>query len=369
MATFDPYMRADVTRSVPSDVTRGAALFRSLPTEDNSHTKDDAWVDDAVEDVVPALPYPSEFCSPNTFASSGTNCAPEKLQDLIIAALAKTKEVDILSQSRWDFTSVFYPDQVRTIFKTSIFKNNAGAKNDCLVEMQLQEGDRCAFQNLCTYVRSNTKLAHAFADEWGYDTESDEEDIEEEYSYSHRTFAPLPLPTSLSPEDTETDDDLSPTGSDNVVLDVLVANIHSAFADVRRNSWQELANNKRLAEEMVTRANGLELATSALDQCDAAKNDSVSCDTQRCVMKTVLNSAECDGFEKVHSFVGLDHLKKHIVQLSKKNNSLETRSIAVSLMQSLLKKSKDQDDLISALKESKRDTNQLRLLKYAGTWK
>merc|ERR1712032_1794291 len=90
------------------------------------------------------------------------------------------------------------PQQVKTVFQVSIFNTGAkaGQKNSCLLEMQLQEGDRVAFQGLCSHVKSQANLAYAFADEWGFDeVEGSNSDWDQEYQ--HRSFAPPPLPPSL----------------------------------------------------------------------------------------------------------------------------------------------------------------------------
>lgn len=373
MATFNAFPEtyrssAAVHRNSPSGpVFRGSAVghedFTSVDTAPALIHKDAAFIDTA-EEHPPALPYPAEFCSTNTYASGDCSLSPQELRKQIIRIVEKIS-VDVTASSGWDFTGVFYPEESRTVFKVSVFDDvSADKKNSCLIEMQLQEGERVAFQGLCSYVQSQTGLVPAFEEEWGFgDTgsEEEEEDDEWESGYKHRSFAPLPLPLSLCSdldEDiTETDEDLSPlsdepTRGGNCLLDVLLSNTCSPFADVRRAGWQELAkatNETAIAEALlkarVDGEDGIELAAAALRQnvtCD------VTADTQRCIMKTLLNVAQTgtvDGCSKIC------RLKAHIVKLANKTNPIETRSVAVQLMQCLLKNSGSGDaDYVRAIR-------------------
>lgn len=317
--------------------------------------KDAAFVD-TTEERPPSLPYSWEVCSSNTFTCTDFTVAPQALREKLMHIIRKTP-ADISCNSDWEFNGVFYPQELKTVFKVSIF-DNGGQKNSCLIEMQLQEGDRVAFQGLCSYVQSQADLVYAFADEWGFD-ETEELDNEWEGGYQHRSLGPLPLPSSLLSKLNIETEEFSPFSDDatrggNSLVDMLLENTCSPFADVRRTGWQELAkatNEGAAAEALLkARVNGEEcisLATSVLQQsgtCD------VTADTQRCVLKTLLNVARTGTAEACRKICSL---KTQIITLASddKDNAIEMRVIAVQLMQCLVGNSASVDkDFVSAIR-------------------
>jgi len=220
--------------------------------------------------------------------------------------------------------------------------------------MQLHEGDRFAFQGLVSYVKSKAKLKYAFADEWGFEDDSEDEEMEMddawEGGYKHASFAPLPLPPSLLAKlDTTKVDDTQ--GS---LVDVLLENTCSPFADVRRCGWQDLANSsnerefaKTLIDARVYGQECVSFATAVLKE--DAKSD-LTADTQRCVLKTLLNIAKThniDACQKIYS------LKSEILKIANdsKTHSTEARVTAMELMQCLVVHNKSTDkEFESALK-------------------
>merc|ERR1712000_479916 len=139
---------------------------------------------------------------------------------------------------------------------------------------------------------------------FGDTTESDSVDNEFEGGYKHRSFAPLPLPSSLSVDDHQ--------DGNNCLVDVLLMNTCSPFADVRRMGWQELARATKdsvVCEALLNASadgeSSIELAAKVLDQ---DTRDNVISDTQRCVLKTLLNVVETTAKGPVK----IQHLKSKI---------------------------------------------------------
>merc|ERR1711934_1236502 len=241
---------------------------------------------------------------------------------------------DISCHSEWQFTGTCYPQQVKTVFQVSIFNTGAkaGQKNSCLLEMQLQEGDRVAFQGLCSYVKSQANLAYAFADEWGFD-EVEGSNSNWDQGYQHRSFAPPPLPPSLVAKMKQIG---TPALFDQV--DILMENASSTFIDVRHTAWQELASateDENTAEALLQRSvndeDCISLGARVLREDSTCE---LTADTQRCVLKTLLNIAltrDTGARRKISA------LKTEISKLAEEstNNSVETRSTAVQLIQSL----------------------------------
>lgn len=237
--------------------------------------------------------------------------------------------------SEWEFNAVFYPEEQRTAFKVSFFENASDPKSSCIVEMQLQEGDRVAFQGLVSHVQSQAKLKYAFAEQWGFDDEEEEEEFEDQSdSYSHTSFAPLPLPSSLLAKLKPTFDD-----SKNPLAGILLENSCSPFADVRRTAWQEMANSTNesaFAKSLLgARADGKDCITLAGAELKTPATCSLTIDTQRCVLKTLLNIAKLKNSE---ACCKICVLKPQILQLASEGtrNPTETRAIGVQLMQSLV---------------------------------
>lgn len=148
------------------------------------------------EERPPVLPYSWQVCSPDTFTCSDPSISPRAIQEQVKNIIRKSP-ADVSACSAWEFNAVFYPEEQRTAFKVSIFENASDPKNSCLVEMQLIEGDRVAFQGLVSHVRAQAKLKYAFAEEWGFEEEEQEFDDKCDVSYKHTSFTPLPLPSSL----------------------------------------------------------------------------------------------------------------------------------------------------------------------------
>lgn len=314
--------------------------------------KDDTLIT-TTEERPPPLPYSSwEVCSSSTFTCADPTISPQVLKETLKNLIRKSP-ADVSCCTEWQFDAVFYPQETKTAFKVSIFEN-AAQKNSCLVEMQLQEGDRFAFQGLVSYVKAKAKLKYAFADEWGFEDDSEDEEMEMddtwEGGYKHASFAPLPLPPSiLAKLDTTKVDDTQ--GS---LVDVLLENTCSPFADVRRCGWQDLANSsnerefaKTLIDARVYGQECISFATAVLKE--DAKSD-MTADTQRCVLKTLLNIAKTDNIDacrKIHS------LKSEILKIANdsKTHSTEARVTAMELMQCLVVHNKSMDkEFESALK-------------------
>lgn len=324
-------------------IGRDARLHEAVPT---TFIDTEAAFVDTDGEQPPMLPYPSEFCSANTFDSGDCGLNSQDLRKKITDILVQDISVDITASSNWAFTGTFYPEESRTVFNVSIFANS-GKKNACLIEMQLEEGERVAFQGLCSYVQSQIGLAYAFADQWDFDGDESEEDSDKEWEngYQHRSFAPLPLPPSLlsspsSPScDTDDEDALNAYGNDSTrgndgLVDVLLMNACSPFADVRRTGWQQLAkatNDSVVAAALLkARVDGevaSELAATILKQ--DATTDSVISDTQRCVLKTLLNVAE----KTANGCVCICKLKTQIIEFAGKTKPLEIRRTAIKLME------------------------------------
>jgi len=232
---------------------------------------------------------------------------------------------------------------------------------------------------------------HAFADEWGFGDESESEseseeeeaDTEWEGGYKHRSFSPLPLPRSLCSDlgedsadtDDDDDDDFNPFGGEstrdsNSLVDALLADTCSPFDDVRRTGWQNLAratNEAAIAGALLkARVDGeggiVQLAAAVLEQ-DATNNDVIA-DTQRCIMKTLLNVARMGGADGCCS---LRRLKTHIIRFSGHRHPLETRSVAVQLMQCLLNgsDSADKNEYMRAIKGCARSDSKCRVSRQA----
>jgi len=292
------------------------------------------------EALPPPLRYSWEFCSANTFVCNDCAVSAQSLREKVIDIVRKSP-ADISCHSEWQFTGTCYPQQVKTVFEVSIFNNgtNARRKNSCLIEMQLQEGDRVAFQGLCSYVQSQANLAYAFADEWGFD-EVEGLDSNWDQGYRHRSFAPPPLPRSLLAKMEQIDMTALPfmDTSKNCLVDILIENASSTFIDVRHTAWQELAS----ATEDENTAEALLQTSINDDDCISLgarvlREDStceLTADTQRCVLKTLLNIAltrDTGARRKISA------LKTEISKLAEEsnNNSVKTRSTAVQLIQSL----------------------------------
>lgn len=288
----------------------------------------------------PPLPYSWEFCSANTFVCNDFTVSAQSLREQVMDIVRKSP-ADISCHSEWQFTGTCYPQQVKTVFQVSIFNTGteAGRKNSCLLEMQLQEGDRVAFQGLCSYVQSQANLAYAFADEWGFD---EVQGLESNWDkgYQHRSFAPPPLPSSLLAKMEQMDMAALPfmDTSKNCLVDILMENASSAFVDVRRTGWQELAKateDENTAEALLqTSVNDEECISFGAKVLREDSTCELTADTQRCVLKTLLNIAltrDTDARRKISA------LKEEISKFAEDTHkhSVETRSTAMQLIRTL----------------------------------
>lgn len=348
-------------------VFRGSAVvdrhdfgFGPAPTD---LIEKDAFIDTHSEERPPVMPYSWEVCSANTFTCTDAKVSSRALQEKVKEIIRKSP-ADVSDLSDWEFSGVFYPQELRTVFKVSIFENSAGHKDSCLVEMQLQEGDRVAFQGLCSYVKSQAQLVHAFAEEWGFDDE-DEDELDDEWDtgYTHRSFAPLPLPSSLLSKLETVDfanEEFGPfDDSKNCLVDAFLENTCSSFLDVRRTGWQDLAKETTETEVvealLEARVNGQECISLAADVLQQDAKCDLTADTQRCVLKTLLNIAETGDFEACRK---ISSLKSQIIEIAgdTKHHQTETRAIAVRLMQCLVQHNKSVDmDFVSAIRVRSKD--------------
>jgi len=174
-----------------------ARVIDPVPYDDEFlHKIDDSLI--VAEERPPALQYSWQVCSSNTFTCSDSSVSAQAIQEQVKDIIRKSP-ADVSCSSEWEFDVVFYPQQKRTAFTVSIFENGSDPKSSCLLEMQLQEGDRVAFQGLVSHVRSQAKLKYAFAEQWGFEKEEEEEFEFEASDYKHTSFASLllPLPSSL----------------------------------------------------------------------------------------------------------------------------------------------------------------------------
>jgi len=292
------------------------------------------------EPLPPPLPYSWELCSANTFVCNDCTVSAQSLREKVMGIVRKSP-ADISCNSEWQFIGTCYPQQVKTVFQVSIFNDETKArpKNSCLLEMQLHEGDRVAFQGLCSYVQSQANLVYAFADEWGFvDEEVEELDSKYEKGYQHRSFAPPPLPPSLLAKMKQVEMAALPfmDTSKNCLVDILIENASSPFIDVRHTGWQELAK----ATEDANTAEALLEASVHDEECislgaKVLRDDStceLTADTQRCVLRTFLNIAQTRDVDARRKIGGL---KTEISKLADCRDSAETRSTAVQLIQCL----------------------------------
>jgi len=251
---------------------------------------------------------------------------------------------DVSSCNEWQFDAVFYPEESKTQFRVSIFEN-AGQKNSCLVEMQLHEGDRFAFQGLVSYVKSKAKLAYAFADEWGFEDDDQEEmEMDDPWAggYKHTSFAPLPLPSAIVAKlDTTKVDDTQAS-----LVDVLLENSCSPFADVRRGGWQDLANASNEQEFAKTLLDARVYGQECVSYASSVLKENATCDmtadTQRCVLKTLLNLAKTSNVDACRKIFSM---KPEILKIANDNkiHSTEARVTAMELMQCLVVQNKSMD--------------------------
>jgi len=288
----------------------------------------------------PPLPYSWEMCSSNTFVSRDCAVSARSLREEVMSIVRKSP-ADISRNSEWEFTGTFYPQQVKTVFLVSIFNDETKSqKNSCVLEMQLHEGDRVAFQGLCSYVQSQAKLAYAFADQWGFVDEVEESDSNCDKGYQHRSFAPPPLPPSLLTKMEEVDMSALPfmDTSENCLVDILIENASSSFIDVRHTGWQELAQitgdentAEALLQASVNDEECISLGARVLREDSTCE---LTVDTQRCVLRTLLNIArtrDVDACQKISALK--TEISKHAEDC--KRNSAEARSTAAQLIQCL----------------------------------
>lgn len=357
---------------VGASVYRGSAPVYDEPKFGPSSAlihKEDAFID-TTEEKPPALSYTWEVCAPNTFTCTDSTISPRELREKL-KELIRMSPADISSgNSEWEFKAVFYPQEMKTELKVCIYDNDTSPKNSCLVEMQLTQGDRAAFQGLVSYVQAKAKLVYAFAKEWGFENKPVDQ-TQFAGGYQHRSFAPLPISPSLLAKLDTIDiatDDFPFADSKFSYADVLFENACSRYVDVRRNGWQQLAketNENSFSEALLeSRANGqdcISMATEVL-QRETASCD-LAVDMQRCVLKTLLNIARTGDVEACRKICSLT--KPHIIKIAEdKSNPTETRATAVQLMQCLVQHNKSADqDFVSALRVRSHD--KCRVSKYA----
>jgi len=336
-------------RSSASTINAFAAKMRSSNGTYRNHDFDDLFQIQIHKDILiptteaspPPLPYSWELCSANTFVCNERAVSAQSLREKVMD-IVRNSPADISSHSEWQFTGTCYPQQMKTVFQVSIFNDETKARreNSCLLEMQLQEGDRVAFQGLCSYVQSQANLAYAFADEWGFD-EVEGLDSNWDQGYRHRSFAPPPLPRSLLAKMEQIDMAALPfmNTSKNCLVDILIENASSTFIDVRHTAWQELASateDENTAEALLqTSINGDDCISLGARVLREDSTCELTADTQRCVLKTLLNIAltrDTGARRKISA------LKTEISKLAEEsnNNSVKTRSNnAAQLIQSL----------------------------------
>jgi len=289
---------------------------------------------EATEARPPTPPYTWEVFAPNTFTGDSNISSLElykKVKEIIIASPA-----DIIPcNSEWKFKAVFYPNECKTSFEVCIW-DDASSKN-CLVEFQLHEGDRFAFQGLVSYVQSRCRLSNAFANEWGlvpYSPSRREVDFDVEAhldafagGYKHTSIAPPPLPSHLL-------DTIAIPAQSNELVELLFEHACSSFLDVQSTAWQGLANKTKdvtAAEALLqARVDGQECVSLAAAVLKRDATSDLDKDTQRCALKTLLNIAQtkADVCDKIHALLG-----KEIITLSKGPTPNETQRIAIALSQ------------------------------------
>jgi len=305
-----------------------------------------------IDDRLPALPYPWQVCSSNTFTCTNYSKSTRELRDQL-EDIIRRSPADVLPTNDWQFNAVFYPQEVKTTFTVSFFADDSGPKNSCLVEMHLTEGDRAAFQNLVSYARSVANLKYAFADKLGFGDEDDEEldSWNTGSAYEHTSFGPIPLPSSLL---LKMQADATPDDGPNCLVEMFLENACSPYADVRRTGWQELANSSKevnFAKALVTVVvNDKDCVAIAIDELKTEETCSLITDTRRCVVKTLLNIAKVGNVEACKKMC---ILKPEILEIASGKNgshSTEIQCSAVQLMHHLVGHSKSvQEDFVATL--------------------
>jgi len=372
---FDAF--PSVTRGVQPAIFRGSAPVYHDPKFGPSsaliHKEDTFTSIDTTEERPPALPYTWEVCPPNTFTCADSAMSPRELQEKL-KELIRMSPADISSNSEWEFSAVFYPQETKTELKVCIYDNDTSPKKSCLVEMRRTQGDRVAFQGLVSYVQAKAKLVYAFAKEWGFENKPADES-QFAGGYQHRSFAPLPIPASLLAKlDTIeiATDDFPFADSKFSYADALLENACSRYVDVRRNGWRQLAKEtsdisfaEALLESRVKGQECISLATDVLqhEASVSAFGSDLVVDMQRCVLKTLLNIARTGDIEACRKICSLT--KPQIIKIAEnKSNPTEMRATAVQLMQCLVQHNKSVDqDFVSALRVRSHD--KCRVSKYA----
>jgi len=126
--------------------------------------------------------------------------------------------------------------------------------------------------------------------------------------------------------------------SKNCLVDILIENASSPFIDVRHTGWQELAKAtedentaEALLEASVNDEECISLGAKVLREDSTCE---LTADTQRCVLRTLLNIAQTRDVDACRKICAL---KAEISKLAEDciGNSVEARSTAVQLIQCL----------------------------------
>ena len=247
---------------------------------------------DDMTDFPRSPPYKTEFFAFNTFTSHDER-TPKELQNLLVKTL-KQIPVD-MEGTTWEKDCVFYPNETKTAFFLKIFDNReAGKHGSCLIEMQMIEGDRFAFEHLCSHIKQVTYLSDAFEIFGNNDSFVNESAATLMRPYEHAQWKPLPLPPTAEFSGVTTsgcDDDLGLFDSTEMPL---MENIYSPFHNVRQYAWRELAfatNEQAMAKVFLKETNDKKSALHELDHMlrKLVYGTKKKGDTIRCLLKVLYN--------------------------------------------------------------------------------
>merc|ERR1712037_912208 len=121
-------------------------------------------------------------------------------------------------------------------------------------------------------------------------------------------------------------------------VDILIENASSTFIDVRHTAWQELASateDENTAEALLqTSINGDDCISLGARVLREDSTCELTADTQRCVLKTLLNIALT---RNTNALRKMSALKEEISKFAEDTHkhSVETRSTAMQLIRTL----------------------------------
>ena len=200
-------------------------------------------------DYPPPMPYSIRFCSHNTYTVADRS--PVKICGVILRELSKINvytNTDI-NTNTWNMHYVFYPNETRTSFIVNMFQYVQDTEKDVhLVELQMIEGDRFAFEHMCLHISTVTQLHPVFNGKF-MDVNTDEKPIkttnDAHQPYQHAEWKPLPLPANIAciPFVSVTKDAavVLKSPSPHYLIQLGVQDTLSPYHNIQRNGWRCLA--------------------------------------------------------------------------------------------------------------------------------